>query len=483
MKTHKIISAGLALTLAFVMAPRYASAAETIAIGTVNGIASYSCPTTLENAVTIAGAGTVNGNNNAVTINWGDGTTSGNIGSFNGTGNSKPYTYSGTHTYASSGTYTVTIKLHPSSNANSVKASTTLQVCIGSSEPEPTEANLLATVSVVNTTGTPAAASDFQFAVTNASSSPSSFAGNASGTAIVLTAGSYSIAKTSGPAGYTVTSNDCSGTLAVGANASCTIVLTQDAEGGDDEEGDPDPDYARLTVYVQFVGGTGTSSDALVTVTGSDFGSSFPGSVSGTVINNLPLGAYLVTGSTVEGYDLGATCSGTAETDGQELSCTLTYTAQQGDDEEGGDDETTTTTTSTQPENPARNGRSGSSVPGQVLGTSTEGEVLGATTACSALITSYLRMGAQNPRDQVLALQGFLNEREGTGLPVTGVFGGLTRTAVMAFQQKYAEDILMPWVRLGLMASATPSGVVYKTTQAKINNLACADLNQVPQLP
>jgi len=48
---------------------------------------------------------------------------------------------------------------------------------------------------------------------------------------------------------------------------------------------------------------------------------------------------------------------------------------------------------------------------------------------------------------------------------VTGNFLSLTRTAVIRFQEKYAQDVLIPWDLV------RGTGVVGSTTRAKINQL------------
>jgi peptidoglycan hydrolase-like protein with peptidoglycan-binding domain len=104
--------------------------------------------------------------------------------------------------------------------------------------------------------------------------------------------------------------------------------------------------------------------------------------------------------------------------------------------------------------------------------------------SCGIILTSYLRQHQQNPVDQVKVLQAFLNNELGLAIPVTGYFGPLTESAVNQFQLKYHGDVLLPWVPYGLPNEMTPTGYVYKTTQWKINMIACPDLNlPVPQLP
>ena len=133
---------------------------------------------------------------------------------------------------------------------------------------------------------------------------------------------------------------------------------------------------------------------------------------------------------------------------------------------------------------------------GEVLGASTstvsatgtttpQGEVLGVSTStepltCGEYLTltnslgkKYLKEGIRNDKDAVILLQKFLNEQLGLSLPVTGYFGPLTTKAVKTFQLLHKDTVLTPW---GL---TNPTGIVYKTTIARINNLKCSTLNIV----
>src|SRR5205085_2681866 len=77
---------------------------------------------------------------------------------------------------------------------------------------------------VINDNGGTAAASDFTLSVTGSSPSPASFPGAESpGTTVALNAGSYSVGET-GPAGYTGSNSaDCTGSLSVGDEKTCTV--------------------------------------------------------------------------------------------------------------------------------------------------------------------------------------------------------------------------------------------------------------------
>ncbi|MDP2648647.1 MAG: chitobiase/beta-hexosaminidase C-terminal domain-containing protein [bacterium] len=188
------------------------------------------------------------------------------------------------------------------------------------------------------------------------------------------------------------------------------------------------------------------------------------------------------------------------------------------EDEEGSSDVVDFVYTINMPaqESPAPSGGGGNGPPvgffgvggsGQVLGASItpQGEVLGASTstgpqtesgtttsstsatstpACGPLITHYIHAGRDNDESDVNALQQFLAAELGIELPVTGVYDKATIDAVNAFQLKYWEDVLAPWVPFGLASDHTPTGYVYKTTLWKINQLSCGSLEApFPELP
>lgn len=109
-------------------------------------------------------------------------------------------------------------------------------------------------------------------------------------------------------------------------------------------------------------------------------------------------------------------------------------------------------------------------------GPSGGGPVVGAPTACSPLLTSYLRLGRHNPADQVDKLEVFLNGNLGLSLPIDGLFDQETEDAVKAFQAKYSDEVLSPWYLFG--GHIDPTGIVYITTRRHINKLYCATVNE-----
>ena len=76
---------------------------------------------------------------------------------------------------------------------------------------------------VIKNSGGTATAASFTMTVTGNTPTPGSFPGSETGTVVTLKAGVYSVAESS-VTGYTQTSasTDCSGTLAVGDNKTCT---------------------------------------------------------------------------------------------------------------------------------------------------------------------------------------------------------------------------------------------------------------------
>lgn len=143
------------------------------------------------------------------------------------------------------------------------------------------------------------------------------------------------------------------------------------------------------------------------------------------------------------------------------------------------------------PEEPApTNSRSGGGSSGSkpknapsVLGAFTGPAVLG-ESACGEYLTSYIKFGGTNNKDDVMRLQSFLNEYLGLKLSVDGIFGKKSMEAVKAFQVKEKGEVLSPWVGITLKNDSKGTGWVYKTTKRWINMIKCPELNiPEPQLP
>ena len=115
--------------------------------------------------------------------------------------------------------------------------------------------------------------------------------------------------------------------------------------------------------------------------------------------------------------------------------------------------------------------------------TPTGGEVLGVAStslplSCGEYLTlqkgvklKALRPNGKNDARLVTLLQRYLNEYVESNLPITGTFGPRTASAVKKMQTSYKDAILVPW------KLTKPTGIVYITTVAHINNTKCPTLN------
>jgi uncharacterized repeat protein (TIGR01451 family) len=175
---------------------------------------------------------------------------------------------------------------------------------------------------VVNDDGGTKAAGDFSLSVTGGNANPSGFSGSETGTQVQLEAGAYSVTEAA-VAGYAATySEGCSGTIAAGGTATCTV--TND----DIASTPPPPAKAALTVIKHVVnddGGTKTAGDFSLSVSGTNASpSSFAGSESGTNVS-LDAGSYSVTESAASGYTVSYSvgCSGSVAAGGT-ATCTVT---------------------------------------------------------------------------------------------------------------------------------------------------------------
>lgn len=93
------------------------------------------------------------------------------------------------------------------------------------------------------------------------------------------------------------------------------------------------------------------------------------------------------------------------------------------------------------------------------------------STTCSALLTTYMRIGGNNNVEDVKKLQTFLNAQLHLSIPVNGIFGASTEAAVRQFQALHPLDILHPW------GITKPTGFVFQTTLRLINLMSCPTLD------
>lgn len=102
------------------------------------------------------------------------------------------------------------------------------------------------------------------------------------------------------------------------------------------------------------------------------------------------------------------------------------------------------------------------------------GTVLGESTSCKAsgfYLTKFAREGYKNDEETVKKLQTFLNSKLSLQIPVTGVFGPMTTEALKKFQLLHKDTMLTPW------NLTVPTGILYLTTLASINNIICAEFD------
>lgn len=112
---------------------------------------------------------------------------------------------------------------------------------------------------------------------------------------------------------------------------------------------------------------------------------------------------------------------------------------------------------------PATQGSSATSTPA----TSTTTASLSDTRSC-ALIHSQILLGGNNNRDDVLALERFMNKYRKEALPENGVYEKRDADAVSRFQREHWREILAPY---GLHYATRN---VSTTTRNLINDTLCA---------
>ena len=92
-----------------------------------------------------------------------------------------------------------------------------------------------------------------------------------------------------------------------------------------------------------------------------------------------------------------------------------------------------------------------------------------------------MQIGIENDPIEVMKLQMFLNMFVAS-TSVTGVFDAITDAHVKLFQEKYRDEILEPWFKLGIVPHNQPTGFVYKLTRWKINDIVCPGSEPYPTL-
>jgi len=94
-------------------------------------------------------------------------------------------------------------------------------------------------------------------------------------------------------------------------------------------------------------------------------------------------------------------------------------------------------------------------------------EELDVEAVCEDIVLNPIRIGEENNKAQVIALERFLNSTQWELLEENGLYEEHDLEAVKRFQLKYKADILDPW------DIEAPTGYVYKTTIQKINKFHC----------
>jgi hypothetical protein len=358
---------------------------------------------------------------------------------------------------------------------------------------EPTTGTIIVKKEVINDDGGTKTAADFTMQVTATEASQTSFAGSASGVAVTVAPGSYSIDETA-DAGYAKTLGEtCSGTIAAGDVVTCTI--TND----DNEVVAADP---TLTVN-KIINGGGyqlVNFPLFVCPVKTEQMEAGMTNLVATIIQLGPCNNQVVSGeshtyapgqykvseifdpTTLEPFyasSYSGDCDGTGNVTlvaGDTKTCTITNTYRGGggggptgggggggggggyiprtptpDDDEGevlGVEDVNDEPTPTEPE---------------------EGEVLG-EQACSAYLTEYIHIRKKNNPEEVVKLKLFLNEYMGVDLVINGDYDSYAFEAVLNFQKKEYEEVLAPW------GIKNATGYVYKTTLRRINMLKCPEL-------
>jgi Bacterial Ig domain len=93
---------------------------------------------------------------------------------------------------------------------------------------------------------------------------------------------------------------------------------------------------------------------------------------------------------------------------------------------------------------------------------------------CKRYLRSYIYPNKKNIIEDVKNLQLFLNETQLEKLVVDGIYKDEDILAVKRYQTKYFDQIMSPW------GAKVASGIVFKTTTAKINLMSCQGERKTP---
>lgn len=127
-------------------------------------------------------------------------------------------------------------------------------------------------------------------------------------------------------------------------------------------------------------------------------------------------------------------------------------------------------------------GASGSFTSGSIVNINSGGLILGISTGvCDLFLEKYLTAGQKDDIEQIVRLQVFLRA-QGLLNFINGKFDIVTEDAVRKFQLIYKEEVLNPWVELGILEQDETTGDVHRTTRWKINNMMCRGAEPFPSL-
>ena len=174
---------------------------------------------------------------------------------------------------------------------------------------------LTITKKVVDEFGGTKVASDFTINISATNPTTDTIAGSEAGTSVGVDAGAYSITETL-VSGYDATySAGCSGSIAIGGSAACTITNTA-----------VQPKLTIIKTVINDDGGMGEAGDFTINIDAvNPVSTTIPGAALPGIVVGIDAGAYVITETFAAGYDTtySAGCSGTLQL-GEEATCTVT---------------------------------------------------------------------------------------------------------------------------------------------------------------